>query len=163
MATRRDHALWARRLWRRTTITAAVVFLLLWSSSMVVALAGAGCDDLRRDEDRRLRLCNVSVAVRPFSLARSEAHKAAAIDLERALIRADRGELTGARSDMQGALDAASFGEPSRALARLRRHDPATDLRPQLSFLAGLQAQIDHPETSAEARALWAAVAAQAR
>ncbi|MDO5706081.1 MAG: hypothetical protein Q4G49_13585 [Paracoccus sp. (in: a-proteobacteria)] len=124
--------LWPRnKAGRRALATVSLLFLALWLAGMTAAISGAGCAKPRIKDERRLRLCNLSLAM-PVP---PEPQKRARIYLERGIIHA-------------------RVGDDAQALADFRC--AMTDAGPYPFWLAQLDARME-PETGAAAQ-IWAGI-----
>lgn len=79
----------------------ACLFALFWLAMMTASIAGMGCGKDRLADDRRLRLCNVSLSI---PLPPGERGKGSGRYLERGIILSRMGRLDMARADFSASV-----------------------------------------------------------
>ena len=99
---------------RPVIVVCVSLFIIFWLTGMTTALSGALCTNPDKPAEKRLRGCNIAIPL--GHLIPGDGHKRGSVYLERAILRANRGETELARADMAEALDRTTYGEPHRAI-----------------------------------------------
>ena len=106
-------------------VIAICAFLVVWIVGMTAGLTAAGCRNKHRDSDKKISLCNISIAV--GSVFPGEAGKRSILYLERGIALANLGREADAYEDFKRALNDASNGKPKLMLSGVLRPTPWFD------------------------------------
>ena len=157
--------LFSAKFKRNAVLILVTIFMCIWIPGMTAALTAKTCANPKYAEATRLRFCNFSLTVVPVTVFATEGHKVASIQMERAILLANTGDVDAARQDMQRALKRASSGNPRAQLRELARQLGAAPNHPNIPatfattrdyhWLLKLLVRAQQPDVSETAARIW--------